>query len=99
VPAFVRAVYRANFADDRDITSPDVVASILTSLGRDATATIAAAQAPEVKMRLREQTEEAGRLGIFGAPTVVVDGELFWGNDRLEDAVAWRTAVSARAAP
>lgn len=44
---------------------------------------------PENKLRLCEQTQRAGDLGIFGAPTFVVGDELFWGNDRLEDALAW----------
>ena len=90
VPAFVRAVYRANFADDLDITSPEVLTRILESLGQDAAATIARAQSQEVKDRLRQSTDEAQRLGIFGAPSYAVGGELFWGNDRLEDALAWR---------
>ena len=48
------------------------------------------AQAAENKARLRSETEEAQRLGIFGAPSfVTADGELFWGNDRLEAALAW----------
>jgi 2-hydroxychromene-2-carboxylate isomerase len=89
VPPFVRAVYRANFADDLDIARPEVLIPILESLGRDPQATLARAQSPEVKERLRQQTDEAQRLGIFGAPTVVVGRELFWGNDRLEEALAW----------
>ena len=47
------------------------------------------AQSPASKQKLREQTDEAMRIGIFGAPTVVVGDELFWGNDRLEDALAF----------
>jgi len=58
-------------------------------LALPATEIVSAAEAPAIKDRLREQTEQAARLGIFGAPTWVVGGELFWGNDRLEDAVAW----------
>ena len=51
---------------------------------------LAAAQSDAIKARLRAETEEAQRLGIFGAPTLVTaDGELFWGNDRLERALAW----------
>ncbi len=88
-PAFVTAVYRANFAEDRDIGDPGVVTVILDSLGLPADPIIAQAQTPESKERLRRQSEEAQRLGIFGAPTCVVDGELFWGNDRLEDALEW----------
>lgn len=86
---FVRAVSRANFVEDRDIADPAVVGAILDTLGQPGAAVIERAQAPANKERLRAATEEAERLGIFGAPTFVVDDELFWGNDRLEDALAW----------
>ncbi|MBV8792315.1 MAG: 2-hydroxychromene-2-carboxylate isomerase [Pseudolabrys sp.] len=87
---FSRAVYRAEFGDGRDIGDTAVIADILRSLSRDADAVLARAQTTENKARLRAQTEEAQKLGIFGAPAfVTADGELFWGNDRLEDALAW----------
>jgi len=88
-PDFVRAVYRANFAEDRDIARPEVVAGVVGSLGLQPDQVLEAAQTPAAKQRLREQTDEAIRLGVFGAPTFIVGGELFWGNDRLEDAIAW----------
>src|SRR5262249_16932675 len=81
-PAFVRAVYQANFVDDRDIADPGVVSELLARLG--ASGVLEAAQATENKDRLRRQTEAAVALGIFGAPSFVSRGELFWGNDRLE---------------
>jgi 2-hydroxychromene-2-carboxylate isomerase len=86
---FVRRVYRANFVEDRDIADAAVVSAILDGVGQSGAALIERAQSPSNKDRLRAETEEAGRLGIFGAPTFVVDGELFWGNDRLEDALVW----------
>jgi 2-hydroxychromene-2-carboxylate isomerase len=89
---FVRAAYRANFADDRDIADVAVVRELLAQVGADAAAVLAAAQAPDNKDRLRRQTEEAVAHGIFGAPTFVSRGELFWGNDRLEDALGWHLA-------
>jgi len=92
LPDFVRAVFRANFADDRDISRQETIAAILSELGLDAEAMLAAASTQANKDRLRAQTEEAAALGIFGAPSFVVNGELFWGNDRLEDAL--RFAVS-----
>ncbi|HZP42121.1 MAG TPA: 2-hydroxychromene-2-carboxylate isomerase [Candidatus Binatia bacterium] len=98
----VLAVYRANFVDDRDIADPAVVTAILDALGRPGAALVARATAPETKARLRRQTEEAAALGIFGAPTFVVGGELFWGNDRLEDALAWaceQPSTGARPTP
>ena len=89
VPDFVRAVFTAGFAEDRDIGDREVVADILRRLGQDAEALIAAGESPEAKELLRLQTEEAGKLDIFGAPTFIVGGELFWGNDRLEHALSW----------
>jgi 2-hydroxychromene-2-carboxylate isomerase len=89
LPDFVRAVYRANFAEDRDIARPDILARVLDELGLPAKEILERAETPRSKQRLREQTDEAIHLGIFGAPTFVVGRELFWGNDRLEDAIAW----------
>ena len=85
---FVRRVYRANFAEDRDIADATVLRSLLEEIGRDPT-TLDLADSAEAKAKLREQTESAQALGIFGAPTFVVGSELFWGNDRLESALAW----------
>ena len=89
LPDFVRAVYRANFAEDRDISDAQVIGGILESLGQKAGDVIERAGAAENKDRLRLQEEEAIHLGIFGAPTFVVGEELFWGNDRLEDAIGF----------
>ncbi|HMI92181.1 MAG TPA: 2-hydroxychromene-2-carboxylate isomerase [Polyangiales bacterium] len=89
VPAFVRGVYSANFAEDREISSPEVLAEILGAVGQDPGAALAHAASPEVKAGLRAQTETAQRQGIFGAPSFYAGGELFWGNDRLEQALAW----------
>lgn len=89
LPAFARAVMTANFAQDRDITDPAVIGAILGGLKLDPDRWLAAAEAPENKLALRRQTEAAAERGIFGAPTFLVDGEMFWGNDRLEDALAW----------
>lgn len=84
-----RAVFVANFVEDREISDVGVLTEILTDLGRDAPTVIEAADAPANKARLRAQTEEAKRHGIFGAPSFTVDDELFWGNDRLGTAIAW----------
>jgi 2-hydroxychromene-2-carboxylate isomerase len=86
---FTRAVYRANFAEDRDIAQPEVIGGILAALRRPAAEILARAASPEIKQRLKAQNEAAMALGIFGAPSFIVDGELFWGNDRLDEAVAW----------
>ena len=84
---FARAIYAANFAEDRDIADAGVVAGVLEALGRPARTVLERAQTAEVKDELRRQTEAAAALGVFGAPTCVVRGDLFWGNDRLEDAL------------
>src|SRR5262249_15127984 len=91
-PDFVRAVYRANFADDREISDQQVIASLLDELTGHAAGILQRARAPDNKARLRKQTEQATALGIFGAPSFVSRGELFWGNDRLEDALGWHRA-------
>jgi 2-hydroxychromene-2-carboxylate isomerase len=88
--AFSVAVYRAQFADGRSIDEPAALGAILSGLNVDAKAALEAAQSDANKLRLRSQTEEAQRLGVFGAPTFVTAGrELFWGNDRLEQALRW----------
>lgn len=85
---FVRAVYHRNFFDDAPIGEAAVVQAVLEELGQPAEL-LDRAQSPENKEKLKAQTQAAAGLGIFGAPSFVVDGELFWGNDRLEQAVAW----------
>jgi 2-hydroxychromene-2-carboxylate isomerase len=89
LPEFVRAVFRANFADDREIGEAAEIRSILDSFGRPGMQFVEQAQAPENKLRLHDQTRRAKELGIFGAPSFVACEELFWGNDRLEDALIW----------
>lgn len=88
-PKFTKAVFRANFAEDRDISDPVIISRILESLGLDGHQMIRRVELPENKGLLRNQTERAIALGIFGAPTFVVGTEIFWGNDRLEDAIDW----------
>jgi 2-hydroxychromene-2-carboxylate isomerase len=88
--AFAKAVYRAEFAEGRNIGDRAALAALLSPLVREPEETIGRAEAPENKTRLRAETEEAQRLGVFGAPSFVTeDGELFWGNDRLEQALGW----------
>lgn len=87
---FCRAVYRAEFAEGCDVSKHVVIADILNALRQDSAEVLEQSQSEENKARLRDQTDEAGRLGIFGAPSfVTADGELFWGNDRLEAALDW----------
>jgi 2-hydroxychromene-2-carboxylate isomerase len=87
---FCLAVYRAEFADGLRIDEPKTIRAILSDLKVDPNKAIATAQTDDIKDKLRSQTAEAQRLEIFGAPTFTTpDGELFWGNDRLETAIAW----------
>jgi len=94
---FTRAVYRAAFAEGRQIGEAAVIADLLNGLGVAPEPTLARAQSDEIKAALRSETDEAQRLGIFGAPSFVTsDGELFWGNDRLEAALAWASRPGSR---
>ena len=87
---FCRTVFRAEFCEGRQIDDPAVISDILERLQVKSTPVLDAARTDQTKASLRVQTEEARRLGIFGAPSFITeDGELFWGNDRLERALAW----------
>lgn len=86
---FCVAVFRANFQDDLDIQSEDVVHGLLQDLGLDADALIARGKSEAAKEALRRQVDRARGLGLFGAPTFFAGSEMFWGNDRLEDALQW----------
>lgn len=88
VGEFCRRVMELNFVLDRDINQTAPLAEILTKLDYPGAEIVEAAQAEPIKARLREQTEEARTKGIFGAPNFFVGTEMFWGNDRLDDALA-----------
>jgi|GEM_PF-37563 2-hydroxychromene-2-carboxylate isomerase/GNAT superfamily N-acetyltransferase len=96
-PRFARACFRANFAEDRDIADATTIGEILTDLGLEADEVLAAARAPENKAALAATVERALDLGIFGAPSFRVAGELFWGQDRLEQALAWAVEAETQA--
>ncbi len=86
--AFVRAVYRANFSDDLDISEPSILKDILGGLSLDGEATLNRANDESVKRLLRARTDEAKSRGVFGAPSFFAKEELFWGSDRLELALS-----------
>lgn len=88
---FDKAVYKAYFADDRDISDAGVVADTAASLGVDRAAFLAAIERPEIKAKVKEMTDEAIARGVFGSPFIFVDGEPFWGNDRLDMVDRWLT--------
>jgi 2-hydroxychromene-2-carboxylate isomerase len=87
IGAFCREVMLLNFAKDQDINRADHMLSILIKFGLPASEILDKAQSDLIKSRLREQTEQARAKGIFGAPTFFVGKEMFWGNDRLDDAL------------
>ena len=86
---FAHAVFRALFVDDRDISDTEVVLDIAGAVGADRSALGAALATPELKQRLRDETEAAIAKGMFGAPYIIVDGEAFWGADRLPQIEQW----------
>lgn len=87
IGSFCKRVMLQNFVEDLDINHPDNVRRALDGLLPDPDAFVQAAQGDGPKARLREQTSEARARGIFGAPTFFVGAEMFWGDDRLEDAL------------
>ena len=89
-PAFSRAAYQANFVDDQDISKPEVLAPLIASVGAGPDEVLTAAASDPIKTRLKDHVRQAQERGLFGAPSfVTADGELFWGNDRLEQALDW----------
>ncbi len=87
-PEFCRRAISMNFVQDREMDDARAMHELLASIGLPAAELIESAQADDNKQRLRRHTDEAWELGIFGAPMFVTGGEMFWGNDRLEDALA-----------
>jgi 2-hydroxychromene-2-carboxylate isomerase len=77
------AGFRAMWVEDRDITQDDELRRIAQAGGLDPATALQAIERPEIKERLRANTEEAVARGAFGAPTMLVGDQLFWGNDRL----------------
>jgi len=85
--SFSLAAFRQAFAAGRDLTDPDNVMIAGAACELHPRALFKAVETEIVKGALREATDEAGNLGVEGVPAVVVDGEVFWGDDRLEEAV------------
>jgi 2-hydroxychromene-2-carboxylate isomerase len=87
---FVRAAYRRWFQLGQETGSEPNVSESLRDIGQDPRRVLASANAEETKFALAAETDATRELGIFGSPTFAVDRELFWGDDRLEDAIGWR---------
>lgn len=86
---FVRAAYRRWFQLGQETGSEPNVSESLRDIGQEPAAVLALANATDATTALMAETDIARRLGIFGSPTFVVGRELFWGDDRLEDAISW----------
>ena len=86
---FVRGVFSAEFGHGKDISTQAVLGDVLSGLGVDPATIFPQAELDPVKRQLRAFTDEAAALGVFGAPNAIINGELFFGQDRLEDAIAW----------
>ena len=86
---FAKAVYRGFFVDDLDISSPETVLDIAAKIGVDRSSLETALQTPEIKARLKDECEQALAAGVFGSPHVIVDGEHFFGADRLPQIERW----------
>jgi 2-hydroxychromene-2-carboxylate isomerase len=83
------ALYHAAFGQGADISTPDAVAKIAAMHGHDPGAVRDALEQPAVKQRLKDEVAAAQDKGVFGSPFLLVDGEPFWGHDRLADAERW----------
>lgn len=88
-PRIIHSLYRAFFVDDIDISKPDAAAVIAASCGVEAATARAAVDDPAIKDALRRENELAITNGVFGSPFVIVDGEPFWGSDRLDQVERW----------
>ena len=84
-----RALYRAYFVEDRDISKPEETIAVCAKLGLDAEQVRAGINDQAIKDRLRAEVDKAIALGAFGSPYIVVDGEPFWGTDRFDQVDRW----------
>ncbi len=79
----IDALFRATWADSRDVSDGAVVAEVANEVGLDGPTLVARSERPEIKQRLRQATQDAVSIGVFGVPTMVTDDQLFWGFDDL----------------
>lgn len=86
---FAHALYHAYFAEDRDISNPEVTGNVASKLGVSKEELLHALEEPAVKERLRSEVDAAIERGVFGSPYIVIDGEPFWGADRLAQVEKW----------
>jgi 2-hydroxychromene-2-carboxylate isomerase len=94
---YVRAAYRRWFAEHQEPGSEPNLSESLKEIGQDAARVLSLAQSEAIGQAYDTATNEARALGIFGVPTFVAGGEIFWGDDRLDDAIRWHQSGSLRA--
>jgi 2-hydroxychromene-2-carboxylate isomerase len=92
-PAYVRATYRRWFDGGQPGGEEPNLSESLAEIGEEPARVLEAARSKRIAGALQAETEEAMALGVFGSPTFVVAGEVFWGDDRLDDALRWANRV------
>ena len=96
---YVTAAYRRWFQAGQESGSEPNLSESIKEAGEDPARVLALARGDEIARLIASETQAASEDGIFGSPTFVVAGELFWGDDRLEDAVSWHRHGAVRPAP
>ncbi|NML17821.1 2-hydroxychromene-2-carboxylate isomerase [Azohydromonas caseinilytica] len=91
-PVFTQAAYATWFLENKDPGEIENLSAILLRIGQDPAAVIARANGDAVRGKYVSETGEARKLGIFGSPTFACGTEIFWGDDRLEEAIEWCTS-------
>ena len=86
---YVQATYRRWYVDSLEASSEPNLSKTLAEVGQDTARVVERTNGLDIEAAYVEQTDHAQRAGIFGSPSFIVDGEVFWGDDRLEDAIAW----------
>jgi len=89
---YLKKTYQAWFQHGQEAGSNPNVTGTLASMGLNPAETIQKMESPKIENAYEEQTEIAKSIGIFGSPSFVVRGEIFWGDDRLENAIEWSAA-------
>lgn len=88
-PEYSKALYRQWFLEHKAPGDPKQISDLLDSLGKNPASVLSRADSDDVRAHLASETDAARSLGIFGSPTFAVGAEIFWGDDRLENALDW----------
>ena len=89
IEPYTLASFKAWFLDGLPLGTPESLKHVLMGLGQDSERVMARAASPAVQTKFEAETDAARSFGVFGSLSFVVDGELFWGDDRLDDAIRW----------